>query len=600
MFQSAQIQLRQAKPDYIGRLPKAWQCNQNILPADKLWMGQSLFKEDGDLVPRQIMWFYPPDYKWTGQATLPDPGAYFLRRMFLWIPVRLWKCQFRCPECKKELTTHFLYKTVKLVIDMSSYYYIGTEYLDCKSCKTSFAAWDSRLLAQLPDRYASEFPAIQTYQSACDRAVVAMLRGRTLGNSSTAMQQRIHELHSDQYLRCCQRYLNDCQKYKEFCNLTRQPLPTFKELPEFKTPLSARWLQSCYVRDVYSRLPMIEAQLTSVAGDILKLDGTNKICHKLQGTAACSASWTTSVANESGEVLVSVLTTSEDRLSLQPMADGLMQRFERNNWNSPRIMYVDRDCCKSDGPSRFQQLFIGWPRLQVRLDSWHFMRRLGAGCVSESHPLHGAFMSALSDCIFAIDAADIGLLRAAKRGELAMKSMENISERAVNLAITRAEVLRHCKRTTRGEEETVELIESLILTFSTKTNLLGEPLFLKDMEAVWLEQKRHVCCLQDPVGIGLYTCTGTMMKGGTELPVYRCARGSSSLESFHLHLNRFIPGSVASAVNFQAYFIEGLSRWNEERAKSALQRPCIGDQLRSFDTRLKMQVTEHYITNHFI
>ncbi|KAA8578286.1 hypothetical protein FQN60_016780, partial [Etheostoma spectabile] len=56
----------------------------------------------------------------------------------------------------------------------------------------------------------------------------------------------------------------------------------------------------------------------------------------------------------------------------------------------------------------------------------------------------------------------------------------------------------------------------------------------------------------------LYTQTGRLTKGGVSLPVYRCARGSTSLESFHLHLNRFIPGTRASALHFQAFLVDGL------------------------------------------
>ncbi|XP_016305120.1 uncharacterized protein LOC107660364 [Sinocyclocheilus anshuiensis] len=48
-----------------------------------------------------------------------------------------------------------------------------------------------------------------------------------------------------------------------------------------------------------------------------------------------------------------------------------------------------------------------------------------------------------------------------------------------------------------------------------------------------------------------------------------CARGSTSLESFHLHLNRFIPGTLASDTFFQAYLLDGLARWNEDRAVAA-------------------------------
>jgi len=70
--------------------------------------------------------------------------------------------------------------------------------------------------------------------------------------------------------------------------------------------------------------------------------------------------------------------------------------------------------------------------------------------------------------------------------------------------------------------------------------------------------------------------TGHIMKGGVRLPVFRCSRGKTSLESFHLHwlgkhgevfyskvssvFARFIPGSSASARHFQAFLLEGLSR----------------------------------------
>ena len=64
----------------------------------------------------------------------------------------------------------------------------------------------------------------------------------------------------------------------------------------------------------------------------------------------------------------------------------------------------------------------------------------------------------------------------------------------------------------------------------------------------WQKAKPHVACLQDSLGVELYTKTGTMLKGGIQLNVYRCARGSVSLESFHFHLNRFIPGNVSCPI----------------------------------------------------
>lgn len=57
---------------------------------------------------------------------------------------------------------------------------------------------------------------------------------------------------------------------------------------------------------------------------------------------------------------------------------------------------------------------------------------------------------------------------------------------------------------------------------------------------------------------------------------------STSLESFHLHLNRFVPG--ASALHFQMYLMEGLVQWNEAQGVAAVEGAsreniCYGGQL---------------------
>ena len=58
------------------------------------------------------------------------------------------------------------------------------------------------------------------------------------------------------------------------------------------------------------RLPQLLATSTAIFGSVLKIDLTKKVCKKLQGAAAGSASWCTNVGNEKGEVLVPVLTES--------------------------------------------------------------------------------------------------------------------------------------------------------------------------------------------------------------------------------------------------------------------------------------------------
>ena len=101
------------------------------------------------------------------------------------------------------------------------------------------------------------------------------------------------------------------------------------------------------------------------------------------------------------------------------------------------------------------------------------------------------------------------------------------------------------RRQTRGVEKCSELIEQMIKTFSSHlgNDTMGIPLLDSDhVWYIWGEQKRHLNCIQDPDGVLLYRQPGTRTKGGDQLPVYRCASGSTSLESFHNHIARFIPG----------------------------------------------------------
>ena len=169
------------------------------------------------------------------------------------------------------------------------------------------------------------------------------------------------------------------------------------------------------------------------------------------------------------------------------------------------------------------------------------MRRIAIGCTSESHPLYGPFMARLSSAIFEWDDQDHSKLISAKRAELKLAGLENPSDEAVKKAINKRELAAHCKRQTKGTSVTTRSIEELILAFTGCTDALGVPLFNDKMVSAWLEQKHHVKCIQDPPNIPLYANTGKLTKGGIKLPVYRCVRGSTSLESFHHHLLNFIP-----------------------------------------------------------
>jgi len=97
-------------------------------------------------------------------------------------------------------------------------------------------------------------------------------------------------------------------------------------------------------------------------------------------------------------------------------------------------------------------------------------------------------------------------------------------------------------------------IEELVLKLTPAIDALGVPLFKhmyfcesitsytafskQLMVDIWKVERKHLACIQNPDGLPQYTITGNITKGGMKLPVFRCSRGTTSLESFHLHLAR--------------------------------------------------------------
>ncbi len=247
--------------------------------------------------------------------------------------------------------------------------------------------------------------------------------------------------------------------------------------------------------------------------------------------------WSTNVGNENGQVLICVLTQTVDE-GLLSMCSGLMERYRRAGNPPPQVLYVDRDCCSTTGKSKVGAMFHEWDQLVIRLDPWQFMMRFTAGVTSESHPLYDPFMGRLFSCIFEWDAEDLKRLQEAKQLELRQTKDVKASSKP-----TAEELVRHCRHQTREPQMTKQLIEQLLKDFVGATDFLGNKLLDQErMEEIWRAQQCHLLCIQDPPGVQLYRKVGEVTRGGLILPLYHCARGVGSLESFHQYLNHFIPG----------------------------------------------------------
>ncbi|KAA8578714.1 hypothetical protein FQN60_006050, partial [Etheostoma spectabile] len=120
-----------------------------------------------------------------------------------------------------------------------------------------------------------------------------------------------------------------------------------------------------------------------------------------------------------------------------------------------------------------------WGQLVVRLDIWHLMRRFASGVTTETHELYAPFMRQLSHCIFEVDSGDARRLTEAKRSQLeGQHGMVGLTDAEVVRRISREEWRLHCRRRTRGAEESTLLIQDLLETFGGQAgrNILDIPL----------------------------------------------------------------------------------------------------------------------------
>ena len=174
--------------DYSLRLPQGW---KNIKPADRGWIGHSLFAAKGKLTSNLKLWWLPPPFHLS--LAKPSPEQYHRRRLFLWMPRKMWSVDFRCPRCHspQSLRSRGIYNHVRTVMDIKDFYYLAAEYIECGTCKGTYIAWDCRMLEQLADGVRAHFPAVLTRKYACDRAVITLLRSRTLGKKGSIHSLRI-------------------------------------------------------------------------------------------------------------------------------------------------------------------------------------------------------------------------------------------------------------------------------------------------------------------------------------------------------------------------------------------------------------------------
>ena len=71
-----------------------------------------------------------------------------------------------------------------------------------------------------------------------------------------------------------------------------------------------------------------------------------QVLKKISGDGQGTMQYVTSVLNEWGQFLTTVLVASESEGSYRRLARGLVSRFKRARSPAPKILYADNNCCR--------------------------------------------------------------------------------------------------------------------------------------------------------------------------------------------------------------------------------------------------------------
>ncbi|XP_021331250.1 uncharacterized protein [Danio rerio] len=172
--------------------------------------------------------------------------------------------------------------------------------------------------------------------------------------------RQVQESHCEGYLQRKDLYTTLLSQYNKPGKITRSLCQQFQRPPARREPPSARLMRKAFLISEADNIEDYRTQIMSTFGQVLKYDSTKKICKKLSGDGKGTAEWCTNVANEHGQILISVLTCEESLEKMRPMAEGLMERYRRADEAPPELMYVDRGCCRVHAVSSVEQLFSDW------------------------------------------------------------------------------------------------------------------------------------------------------------------------------------------------------------------------------------------------
>ncbi|KAF6719442.1 hypothetical protein FQA47_024064, partial [Oryzias melastigma] len=485
---------------------------QGIPPQDVRWLKENedygLYKaatahktKSVEIVRRKLlkdkMEFNPPPVPTYLGGSIPNMFSFFTAPVLFWRPVGILHAKIRCPNtnCPAPPNTFLIRKvylsSAQQVCGLKSFYTLLSERLLCTYCERvrnagekagdvsrdqdpqqqyTWLASSPWILMNLAPAVQHMFPAILCGKRSIDRSAVTLLHDRINSVSMSKVQRLIQQGHDEWYMDCrglYQTLLYDAHTFRGSSSQSGilsylQPAGNYTP-PVKQSPLpSARVLRRAHMISEMEKMPILR---------------------KIYGDGQATMQFLTSVLNEWGQFVTTVVMTSDSEDCYKRMARGLTAWFKRAQAPAPKILYADSHCCCDGGTSMLESLFADWIEegMVIRLDIHHWLHRWDAVVIRQSHARYGAFMSAMAGALLAYNQADMQLLISAVRnGNKEMYS--KYSDEEMISFLKPNQIKSYVHRVTRGVENSAVAVEFILEQFKGPAGLDidGIPLFKDD------------------------------------------------------------------------------------------------------------------------
>eukprot|EP00057_Strongylocentrotus_purpuratus_P015139 XP_011669613.1 PREDICTED: uncharacterized protein LOC105440781 [Strongylocentrotus purpuratus] len=569
-------------------------------------------------VLKNKMEFHPPPLPTSLKGTLPSMPLFFSTHVFFWRPVGVMGTKILCPNSNcpappdSFLTRSGYGPVARQVCGLTCDYTLLTERLKCHHCQGKedkslqyrWHATSPSIVMQLAPAVRMMCPAILVGKRAVDRSVVTLLSDRLNSVSMSKVHRMVQQGHDEWYAGrrdLYQTLLMEAHTAGSSSSSQRGILPytTHQYTPPMPpSPIpSARTHRRAHLLMEMEKMCAYRESILSTTGVILSIDGTKQVLKKIHGDGQGTMQYLTSILNEWGQFVTTVVVASESEKAYSRMARGVVARFRRANAPPVEVLYADNNCCRDGCTSWYETLFKEWADdgMVVRLDIRHWLHRWDAVVIKQTHAKYGIFISALAGAILAYNSDDMKLLISAIRhGD--HDKFSSISDADMLSFVKPYQAASYVRRVTRGVQESAAAVEHILseLKGPAGLDIDGIPLF-KSIEAVdahWATASKHLSCMQDPPNIPLYVAMKTVTLNGVQLTKFRCRRGSNALEGLHSHLLHAVPSHRCGIMPFQVYLLSFAVQWNNrmERLKVAEQK---GKMTTTTDPRQIQRMNDH-------